>query len=269
MSHSSSKNSSKISIARRPDENLGLQGFTRYMQLLKEEKGWNEKKRIHDELEEGVRQLEWAVLKLEAEEKGTLTSLNMQWHEKRLKVAALSDHEKELKELTRQYHKLRNLENQRMQITEKGLFEKALAERIEIEIQTLVRDTDQLNELKDTLETKKEIIQTLRNEYLLIDDQIRKLESVPRQIAAVELLIAEAKKADHESKTLQDEIEKIKNQLSKQHFAKREISAIDDLKRQILSNNYDASRHKELKQAIEHYLEFELPKWLKDAGLIE
>lgn len=269
MSSSSKKAITKITIVRTPDENNAMQRFAQYLHRLKEDKELNAKRKLNEELQEGIRQLEWVVLKLEAEEKGTLTSLNMQWHEKRLKAAGLTDHERELKELTRQYHKLKNLEKQLTQITEKGLYEKAVAERIEYEITSLVHDPDQINELKDVLENKKTEIQLLRNEYLLLEEQIKKLESVPRQIALVELLIADAKRAEHESQTLQEEIEKIKNQLSKQLFAKRELLAIDDMKRQINTNSYDVSYHKEVKNSIDHYLEFELPKWLKEAGLIE
>lgn len=269
MAKSSPKSATKITIVRNPDETSSAQNYVQYMNWLKEDKELNVKRKLNEELQEGIRQLEWAVLKLDAEEKATLTSLNIQWHEKRLKAAALSDHEKELKDLTRQFHKLKNLENQLMQITEKGLYEKAVVERIEYEINSLVRDPDQINELKDILENKKAEMQSLRNEYLLIEDQIKKLETVPKQIATVELLIADAKKAEHESQTIQEEIEKIKNHLSKQLFAKRELSAIEDMKRQINTINYDTSRHNEVKQAIDHYLEFELPKWLQETGLIE
>ena len=269
MSKSSSKPSSKFTIGRNSNENIAITHFSEFLQWVKSEKDLEVKKKLNEELQEGIRQLEWAVLKLEAEEKGTLTSLNLQWHEKRLKSAALNDLEKELKELTRQYHKLKNLENQLTQITEKGMYEKAVSERIEYEINALVRDPEQVNELKDFLEKKNTEIRLLRNEYLLIEDQMKKLEPVPKQIVSVELQIGEAKKAEHESQILQEEIEKIKNQLSKQLFAKRELLAIEDLKRQVRENNYDSLHHSELKKKINLYLEFDLPNWLKEIGLIE
>lgn len=268
MNKSSAKSSSKITIARAHDENEGVHHFANFMLMLKEERELNIKKLHHEELQEGLRQLEWSVLKLEAEEKGNLHSLNLQWHEKRLKAAALTDHEKELKEFTRQYHKLKNLENQLMQITEKGLYEKALVERLEFEIKTLSLDPDRVGELQRMVENKKTEMQALRSEYILIEEQIQKLEPVLKQISLLELLIAEAKKAEHESQNLQEEIEKIKNQLAKHIFAKRELLAIEDLKRQIKSNGYDASIHRDIRQSIDHYLEFELPKWLKEGGLI-
>ncbi|MBL7959166.1 hypothetical protein JNL27_02900 [bacterium] len=269
MAKSSAKKASKITMARKSDENDAMKQFIQFMGWLKEDRTLNARKKVNDELQEGIRQLEWAVLKLEAEEKGALTSLNLQWHEKRLKAASLTDLEKELKEFTRQYHKLKNLENQQMQITEKGMYEKAAVERMEYEITSLTRDPDLINELKSALELKKTEIQSLRNEYLLIEDQIKKLEVIPKQMATLELLIADAKRAEHDSQTLQEEIEKIKNQLSKQSFAKRELMAIEDMKRQISASNYDAARHREVKQLIDRYLEFELPVWLKEAGLIE
>ncbi|KAB2879604.1 hypothetical protein F9K33_08670 [bacterium] len=269
MAKSSAKKASKITMARKSDENDAMMKFAQFMGWLKEDRILNARKKVNDELQEGIRQLEWAVLKLEAEEKGALTSLNLQWHEKRLKAASLTDLEKELKEFTRQYHKLKNLENQQMQITEKGMYEKAAVERIEYEITSLIRDPDLINELKGVIELKKTEIQSLRNEYLLMEDQIKKMEVIPKQIATLELLIADAKRAEHDSQTLQEEIEKIRNQLSKQSFAKRELMAIEDMKRQISASNYDVAHHKEVRQLIDRYLEFELPVWLKEAGLIE
>lgn len=262
------KSVSKISIARDPDENEAVHHFVKFMQLLKEEREQNVRKLRHEELQEGLRQLEWSVLKLEAEEKGNLHYLNLQWHEKRLKAAALIDHERELKEFTRQYHKLKNLQNQLMQITEKGLYEKAVVERIDFEIKNFGLDPDRMRELQLLTENKNAEMQALRNEYILIEEQIQKLEPVLKQISLLEISIAEAKKAEHESQNLQDEIEKIKNQLAKHVYAKRELLAIGDLKRQIKSNGYDASLHKEMCQSIGHYLEAELPKWLKEGGLI-
>jgi hypothetical protein len=268
MAKSSSKSSSKITIVSADGEKETLHHFTEFLLRLKEHKELEAKRLQIEELQEGISQLEWAVLKLEAEEKGNLNSLNLQWHEKRLKAAALTDHERELKEFTRQFHKLKNLENQLKQITEKGLYEKALMERIEFEIQSLALDTEKADELRFTIEAKKTEIQLLRNEYLLIEEQIQKLEPVLKQIVALELMISEAKKAEHESQNLQEEIERIKVQLSKQTYAKREMTAIEDLKRQIRSIVYDASYHKDLKQSIERYLESELPQWLKKGGLI-
>ncbi len=268
MAKPSGKPASKITMVGTPDENETLHHFTRFLHWLKEDKELEAKRQQIEELQEGIRQLEWAVLKLEAEEKGNLNSLNLQWHEKRLKAAALGDHEKELKEFTRQYHKLKNLESQLRQITEKGLFEKALLERIEFEIRTLAQDPSSRDELNALADEKRSEIQSLRGEYLVIEEQIQKLEPVLKQIAVLEIMMAEAKKAEHESRSLQEEIERIKGQLSKQTFAKREVSAMEDLKRQLQSVPYNASYHKELRRSIDRYLETELPAWLKESGLI-
>lgn len=268
MNKASGKPSSKITIAREPDENERVNRFAKLMHLLKQEREYTAKKLRHEELLEGLRQLEWSVLKLEAEERGNLHSLNLQWHEKRLKAAALIDHERELKEFTRQYHKLKNLQNQLMQITEKGLYEKAGVERIEYEIKMLELNADRKRELQLQAEKKVAEMQALRHEYVLLEEQIQKLEPVLKQITVLEVSISEAKKAEHESQSLQEEIEKIKNQLAKHVFAKRELLAIDDLKRQIKSNGYDASVHREIRHFIDQYLEVDLPKWLKEGGLI-
>jgi hypothetical protein len=264
----STKSASNITIARDPDENEPVHHFVTFMNLLKEERELNIKKTRYEELLEGLRQLEWSVLKLEAEEKGNLHALNLQWHEKRLKAAALSDHERELKEFTRHYHKLKNLQNQLMQITEKGLYEKATVERIDYEIKNISLAPDRVMELQQLADSKSAEMQRLRSEYILIEEQIKKMEPVLKQITLSELMISEAKKAEHESQSLQEEIEKIKNLLAKQTYAKRELLAMDDLKKQIKANGYDPSAHREIRQSIDHYLEVELPKWLKEGGLI-
>lgn len=264
--------------------------------LLKEDQSWSAKRKKRDELAEGIRQLEQIVFKSENDLRTELSVFNYQWNEKRTKASNLSDYEKEFEYISRQYHKLKKLQEQINQITESGLSEKVQLEHWHQQMESLKTEIagenqkeidrcpvcelpldkeqqskfranleksdagrkKQMEELKQRTAAHENKIQELRAAYVEVEKEVKEMGDVQKMLANIEHRLSEAKSAEHESLALKDDMEKIKQKLAHRTFAKRELQAIEDLEKLIKENGYDEIRHEEVKSRIWNLVEKEV-----------
>jgi len=233
--------------------------FNQLSRWRREEKELAEKKKKHEELNSGLVLLQEAVSKLENEFQVQLEVMTRRWDEERLKSANKQELDTERQNALRELNKFTKLREQQFELRDRGVETKCKCEFLETQI-----EKKKTPELESELITGRARLTELRTEYLRLENEIKQIPNVERQLATLNLLLGEAKSAEKNSLVLKEQIDKLKMKLSAKLFARRELQAIEELKRQIQLNGYDEGRMTELTENIRANIYLEGMKMMSD-----
>ena len=245
--------------------------------VLAEEKQLAIRRKRDEEIGEAMRQLESAILKLESDERAQMIAIQDRLHIRKQEAALLGDYEQEKRRWMRQSAKLKKLKKEMVEVTEKGIQLNMLIKHREEELNWLKghpepyrvheRVTLRVAELEHSVMENRPELETLRQTYLKLENEIRSLSAAEKEVWRLEKSIAECKKARRDCDELTEELERLKAHVSRRYYAKREIQAMADLRQKKEANAYDSNLHERLLHRIYHFLENELAPLLEADAL--
>ncbi len=256
----------------------------RYDQLVRDrllDEELTEKLIRHNEVTEGIRELEALVLKTESELKAEWEALKTQLDVKKLLIARystyLSEHEYDKRELNR----LHQWEEELDRIKEAGFQCKADIKTLEDTLQLLDRlvassrgtcpacgrptepsAASDLEEVRSALRIRRDEraqeIERLRAQYVELEKEIKPLEQIRQRVAIAEARLEELEEARAESVRLKESADRIQVRLKSRSFARRELQAIDELQTQLKMLDYDADHHRQVRERVQSRLQWEI-----------
>ncbi|HMY35015.1 MAG TPA: hypothetical protein PLG25_14385 [bacterium] len=219
------------------------------IRLLKEEEEWYKKKLKYDDINEKIFSVSETVKRIIDNTETECKLIEVRLEDARKLTAYLPDLEREHETLTREFHRLTKIREKQDQITKQGLKDRIELELLQQQIdQLIVTKSDWLIRLD---QTQKELTR-LREEYLLIENDLKLFPDVEKRLIANEFFIEQAHKAEKDVRILSDEMQKLKHKLTYKTMIRRESGLLDALKTELQSIQYDPQKHFECREALFH-----------------
>lgn len=226
---------------------LNINDVSELLRLLAEEKEWNRRKSQFEDINEKIFSINQSIARIIENTETECKLLEIRLEDARKLTAYLPDLEREHETLTREYHRLTKIREKQDLITKQGLKDRIELELLQQQIdQLIVTKSDWLLRLD---QTQKELTR-LREEYLLIENDLKLFPEVEKRLIANEFFIEQARKAEKDVRVLSDEMQRLKHKLTYKTMIRREIGLLESLKAELEHVHYDPHKHLECRASL-------------------